>query len=86
MQAIARNVRTSEQTGRHLWQGCQQKKETQVTAGLLAIEGTPAIGDTLAKGGTPETEQEILAEKQQHKNIGRRRQPKCKCYRQFLFS
>jgi hypothetical protein len=45
MQAIARNVRTSEQTERHLWQGCQQKKETQVAAGLLAIEGTPAIGD-----------------------------------------
>jgi hypothetical protein len=47
--------------------------ETQVRA----IEGTPAIEDTIAKGGTPETEQEILAERQQHRNIGRRRQQIC---------
>ncbi len=54
MQAIARSVITSDQTERHQGQGRQQKK-TQATAGLLAIEGTPEIGDTLAKGGTPET-------------------------------
>ncbi len=46
--------------------GMPAKEGDASNSGIISNIGTPAIGDTLAKGGTPETEQEILAERQQH--------------------